>query len=152
MTTLAVGNRRLLKLAAILDAADKRHRERQEPTYNQAAFVHPCGTPACAIGHWAAANPRRWRISSIGPIGLVEPRNSRPLGVFQEAVKEFALDAHDYGWDELFSKDGCGSAKNGKQAAKYIRQYVARRTPGTAAYKRAQKDIAEADYSSESAE
>lgn len=128
MTTLAVGNRRLLKLADILDEADADHRAKKEPTYNQGRFVHPCGAPACALGHWAAHQPSRWRLG----MQCVDPCSGAQIR--EQAAVDFALGMYDY--DLLFAAGGCGEAKTGKQAARFIRKFVARRTPGTAAYKR----------------
>lgn len=54
----------LEELACILDKADALHAEKGEPAYKQAAYAHASGTPACALGHWAAAHPERgWRIA-----------------------------------------------------------------------------------------
>ena len=123
MTTIAVGNRRLLRLAAILDKADALHKKRGEPTYDQDRIVHPCGTPACAWGHWAhdqRVNAKRkmekWYDDNLA------------------AVREFALalardeDGEVIEAEELFGGFGCDNAETAKQAAKYIRAFVKRRS------------------------
>lgn len=112
MTTLAVGNRRLLKLADILDTADEEHIRKGEPTYSQHAFTHPCGSPACALGHWSAAKH------------VARKRRNLPLMVV-DAVDEFALDFDDA--CEIFGPLGCDYAQTAKDAAKYIRAFVKRR-------------------------
>lgn len=124
MTTISVGNRRLLKLADILDKADVEHRKAREPTYNQRVIAHDCGTPGCAAGHWAFANPRRWRIDSNTFMTVLKAAPDK-MGV-DAIAEEFALTWHQH--DELFAYDGCGGARTAKQAAKYIRAFVKKRS------------------------
>lgn len=124
MTSLAIGNRRLLKLANILDTADAAHRKRKEPTYSQYEFTHDCGTPACALGHWAAANPRRWYFEgSLYP--QLRNAGSPYTSPLDDACDEFSIDSDET--QELFDVGGCGNARTAKQAAKYIRAFVKRR-------------------------
>lgn len=122
-----IGKKRLLKLAEILDTADAEHRKKGEPTYNQDQLIHPCGTPACALGHWAEYS-RRLKIvpANCGSRYVVEFKDSatfRPT-IDQIAYDEFGLSATHA--DELFGFVGCGGAKTAKQAARYIRSFVKR--------------------------
>lgn len=119
-TSLALGNARLLELAQILDTADERHRERGEPTYDQQAFTHQCGSPACSLGEWAAANPESWRFSEGVPVGI--EHGSRWI----QCYIDFAIDENHYA--ELFGPFGCRNAQTSKDAAAYIRSFVARRS------------------------
>jgi hypothetical protein len=123
--TEVVGLLRLLDLAQLLVIADAKHRALGEPEYNQRVFAHPCGTPACALGHWADANPERW---------MKVPGNNwwrridlfqRNDGYFDGANWEFALNESEC--NELFSMGGCEGAQTAKEAADYIRGFVARR-------------------------
>lgn len=124
MTTRAVGNRRLLKLADILDKADAAHRKLKQPTYAQSLFVHPCGTPACAIGHWAAHNRRRgWRVDVNNSVGSVYKNGN--YNTIMAGIEEFDLGVAEY--LRIFGSDGCGHARTGKEAAKFIRRFVAER-------------------------
>lgn len=119
MTSIAAGNRRLLRLAKILDTADAEHKRRKEPRYDQSRFEHECNTPACAIGHWAFHNRKRWGRHYGDPVlnGF--------FNAFDSAMQEFSLkDGEDL---ELFDVDGCGGAKTAKEAAAYIRAFVKRR-------------------------
>ena len=116
MTTVALGNKRLLHLADLLDVADAAHRKAGEPTYDQSTITHGCGTPGCAWGHWIESPARRARI--------VRELSSIPQSILC-AEPEFALNAGDV--TELFAVNGCGMARSAKQAAKYIRRFVARR-------------------------
>lgn len=128
MTTVAVGNRRLLKLADILDRADALHRKQHEPTYNQSRFFHSCGTPACAMGHWATHNPRRWGVDTEQYRDSYEhlPRFRSGGSVITGGMADFALWCGEY--DDIFGDQGCDNARTGKQAAKFIRQFVAQRS------------------------
>lgn len=107
-TSVKVGNRRLLKLAEILDTADAKHKKKGEPTYNQFDYLHDCGTPACAGGHWD------W-----------SAQGRRTGGQFQDWMTTFALSNVES--EQIFGRCGCGNARTAKQAAQYIRRFVARR-------------------------
>lgn len=127
---------RLLDLADVLDAAHAINTR-----YHQRAWFHSggtneqapneCGTPACALGHWAAANPERW-VAAYNP-GLATKWSpvlrhnfvSRQLpDVYLEAMEEFGITDHQA--EELFNGSGCGSATTAKEAADYIRAFVER--------------------------
>lgn len=117
-----VGERRLLKLADVLDLADERHRAKKEPTYDQGQITHDCGTPACAIGHWIPHSRRRLIFTKEGV--LFHAENFGIDGIRNAGHKEFRI-TYDQS-DELFSSHGCGGARTAKQAAKYIRRFVKR--------------------------
>lgn len=126
-TKLTLGLRRLLKLADILDTADAEHRKRGEPTYDQGVFASSCGTPACALGHWAAAHRRRWYFEDRwGISALIRPVliRTEETGI-AAAESEFQVSVREV--LELFDTDGCGNARTAKQAARYIRRFVARK-------------------------
>lgn len=124
------GLARLEELADILDAADAEHVRRGEQPYNQDLYTWPCGTPACALGHWAAANSDRWVFLSV--------RLSTTLPVLREFSWNFssAMVAWDVGAypefgisraeaNMLFGTGGCGEARSGRDAARYIRGFAA---------------------------
>lgn len=118
----------LLELADILECADAEHLARGEPTYRQNAWTHPCGTPAGALGHWAAAHPERgWRFDLDDPIfggrvyqGYKQARSA--------AESEFGLTRTEA--ELLFGLYGCGFARSSREVAEYIRAFV-RRKRGT---------------------
>lgn len=124
MTTLTVGNRRLLKLADILSKADATHKKKSEPNYDQQFYAHECGTPACALGHWATAN-RRWVWLGLKYDLFPRLRNNSHGSTTEDAMEEFHLTEDEA--DELFEVDGCGNAQTAKEAARYIRAFVKRR-------------------------
>src|SRR5689334_20106169 len=111
MVSFKVGMNRLLRLANILDVADKKHRERKEPTYFQGYYDHPCGTPACALGHWAAHTPSRWKLISM----TMNDGNQDFYGL-DAAISDFGIDREES--HDLFGGNGCDGAKTAKQAAK----------------------------------
>jgi hypothetical protein len=125
-----IQRKRLEKLATILDTADAEHRKNSEPKYYQGVFTHPCGTPACALGHYAAASPKRWAIikeTSFELWQVPQPRLklSRGARTEDDATDEFGLTIREY--EELFGGVGCGEAKTAKQAARYIRKFLTRK-------------------------
>lgn len=123
---IVLGNKRLRSLALIVAA---------EKNYDQGAFSHSCGTPSCALGHWAAHNRSRWtRTSAVEPMlnkiplnipGIPDPTwASRSV---QSGVHEFALSGKRE-WDELFGVTGCGGAgTDNALAAAYLRKFARRR-------------------------
>lgn len=116
----AVGERRLLKLAGILDVADAVHRANKEPTYDQQQIKHNCGTPGCAIGHWIRHSRGRIIFYSNGLLTHEEVFGAE--GISAVGSIEFRITRDQS--VELFAGDGCGNAKTAKQAAKYIRRFV----------------------------
>ena len=117
-----VGERRLLKLAGILDLADAQHRARKEPTYDQQQIHHDCGTPACAIGHWIRHSRGRITVSEEGVISYPEVFGAE--GITFVGALEFRITGPQA--FELFGNNGCDEARTAKQAAKYIRRFVKR--------------------------
>ncbi len=140
-----LGARRLLKLADILDTADAEHRKLKEPTYDQETFGHDehpestvemCGTPACALGHYAASMRGRRGWGWHKTYGMFWPGytalksgtwthdfgQKSPLNA---ASEEFGLNGSEV--QDLFETWGCGGAKTAKQASKYIRAFVKRK-------------------------
>ena len=124
IVTIAEGNARLLRLADILDAADDAaHIQQHEPTYDQQRYVHQCGTPACALGHWAAANPDRWYIGldSLGDAHIF-CRSNDSLDLDEASCLEFSLSSREA--VRLFGLSGCNHARTAKDAATFIRSFV----------------------------
>lgn len=119
---MKLGWKRLLKLADILDVADAAHRANKEPRYDQRKLQHSCGTPACAIGHYISAHSRRgWKVTD----GLVYFKGKYAYFSDDSICREFEIAPGE--GIELFDADGCGRAKTAKNAAKYIRWFVAQK-------------------------
>jgi hypothetical protein len=117
-----VGERRLLKLADILDSADEIHRAKKEPTYDQMSIEHNCGTPACAIGHWIRHSRGRIHFSEHGVLTHADVFGAE--GVGHAGAAEFRISFEQS--VELFGGSGCARAATAKQAAAYIRRFVKR--------------------------
>lgn len=100
-TDHALGNQRLLALADLLD--------RYDGPYNQGGRGGPGPSAPCAAQIWA---------DTYYPGGTLQPL----------ICKHFDLDVIT-DLNELFGYTGCGNAKSAKQAATYIRGFVARRSP-----------------------
>ena len=132
--TWAQGRKRLLKLADYLMTADEQHLRKGERTYKQSAWVHPCGAPACAFGHYAAMPMNRRRFVLSPPpfqsdgVGQITRRNGDDVDPFWNdgfAAREFGVTSDEA--DKLFAHNGCGGAKTAQMAAEYIREFVARK-------------------------
>lgn len=135
-----MNKRKLLKLADILEAAHRRYARRKgginpDNQYNQRWFAHDfqgkehrgCGSPACALGHWAAAHPRTWFTDWLGEVGIwrdayITGDNRRSASAGIDAEDEFGLDGGQV--KDLFGVAGCGGAKTAREASKYIREFV----------------------------
>jgi hypothetical protein len=115
LTPRQLADLRLMELASILDTA---------VNYDQGIYIHTCGSPACALGHWAKAHPERWTFESAAPVLHSYPNWKDGLTATQRsAMIEFDLN----GWnevDDLFGSEGCDDAISGRHAAGYIRQFV----------------------------
>lgn len=121
------GAKRLLRLAAVLDTVDAEHAKKGEPGYCQSIGGHPCGTPACALGHWVKHSRGRLTLKlnpAIGSMHFVYPST--------DDYHEAFIAGHEFGLDftegsKLFGVRGCGLAKSGKEAAHYIREFVGKK-------------------------
>lgn len=135
------GNRRLLELASLLEDIPTVHPEGHELRgYDQMHLVHPCGSPACAWGHWMLSSTDRleralanagdfhggYRQFWVTKEGSTEKEMHR-IATIEAARPEFHLDKMEC--EELFGGQGCGNARTGSQAAAYIRRFVAERSP-----------------------
>lgn len=99
---------------------------------------HKCGSPACALGHFAARRDLQ-KAFSLDKFGEIE---SRTGDVFTDAEKYFGLNTESYDdvfndsesevfndseSDLLFNENGCGGAKTAKAAALFIERFVAKK-------------------------
>jgi hypothetical protein len=124
-----VHKERLLKVARAL-------RESAVPEdFTMRCFVNECGTPACALGHYAARRDlqRAFRISAEEGTDVdgnpavyyyIRSKDGVYIAHDVEPVEHFGLDEEQA--EELFGGHGCGNAKTPKAAARYIERFVAR--------------------------
>lgn len=113
LTPQQIGDLRLLELADILDHTNY---------YGQDLYMRRCGTPSCALGHWAHAHPDRWVFTTgIPTLNEFVGRTSS-----WSAMWEFCISEHEA--VELFGGDGCNKAgHDAHKAANFIRAFVIRR-------------------------
>lgn len=110
----------------LLEAADL---VENSSTYEQTHWYstlssHPfCSTPACVLGHYAAAHPEHWGQRETFADGLCPFLWEYPyLYSYEAAAHYFGLTDHEALL--IFCGSGCGGADNGKSAAAYIRNFV----------------------------
>lgn len=115
---------RLLNVARAL-------RESKNPElFTMRSFGHRCGTPACALGHYAAREDLQdaFTLNKDGDFcgaSYDDPDDAYELGMDSRRVLgHFRITKHQ-AW-ELFSEEGCGFAATPIQAAEYIESFVAR--------------------------
>lgn len=150
--TPRIGLQRLERLAGILEKAHTRYKkigaifkdayeewdeEFDNPLpvqgYDQTTVGHACGTPACALGHYAFNTKQRFGWTDRGDVLSAEGYLG---GALDQAKHEFAINEHEV--NELFGGLGCGQTGNedgvdydnlitAKDAAKYIRRFVAKK-------------------------
>jgi hypothetical protein len=106
------GDTALLLLADMLDKVDLNHFKAGEPTYDQTAYFHPCGTPACAIGHWLFAEGRK-----------TPYRCNIPQEEYRRLADIFEL-KNGREWGDLFG----GWDRSAEQEAELIREFVKKRS------------------------
>lgn len=105
----------------------------EEDDVKKTADVNFCGTPSCAIGHFAGRRDLQKLLKIGHAINLSDPSKPGPMEVqdndgnkvmVQDELLQnyFGLGVDDL--DQLFGAHGCGSAKTPKDAAKYIERFV----------------------------
>lgn len=80
-----------------------------------------CGTPACALGHYASRRDlqKTFRLDE----DYIVVNDNEVIGyASQEISDHFGITFGECA--ELFDADGCNNAKTAKQAAKYIERFV----------------------------
>lgn len=109
-------------------------RETKTPDlFTMRAFAHPCGTPACALGNYAARRDLQRSFYLVNRVQGSEPYWLQPAGTTytvgfdgQEVHEHFGIDYDES--QELFGPNGCRSASTGNKAADYIERFVEAKT------------------------
>lgn len=152
-----VHQKRLLNVAKAL-------RESKNPKmFKMSQFVHGdnaelmshtadkniCGTPACALGHYAARRDlqklltieKEEKTSYFGkyPYARVVFTDGQQANLLHDdrTSDHFGIGLDEM--EELFSGAGCGNAETPKQAARYIEKFVARKIKDQKTSKRAKR-------------
>lgn len=100
---------------------------------NMSMFFHSCGTPGCAMGHYASRGDLQ---STYLGIGWMQRRDDRKwpedresdgkceLGMFLDFANHFDISYDEC--TELFGGYGCSKAKTKKGVADYIEDFITR--------------------------
>ena len=101
-------------------------RESEHPeVFTMSFYTHPCGSPACALGHYVARHDLQ-RTFEPGPVPLVARTIRRIKGCYgPEVTSHFGIAEHEA--KELFASDGCDRACSANTAADYIDKFIARK-------------------------
>lgn len=99
----------------------------QKSEFTMVHYVHDCGTPACALGHFAARRDLQ-RVFKIFP----NRSPSRKAEARYRGNDWDLLSSGDYfgleraQMNELFGPAGCDDAETPLQAARYIERFIKR--------------------------
>lgn len=86
---------------------------------------HKCGTPACAIGHYAVRRDLQRSFALDKGGDLVDNNGYSVMHDSYQSLKHFGIDYDEA--EELFDSDGCGNASTALAAAKYIENFIERK-------------------------
>jgi hypothetical protein len=113
---------RLDRLRKVVQALREAPRA-QKSKFTMKCYVFVCGTPACALGHYAARRDlqRSFKLDDRGVktsagARLGSPAEERPIHDHFGITPEQA--------DELFGMSGCDAAETPIQAARYIERFI----------------------------
>lgn len=121
---------RLLNVAKAL-------RESPAPDRFTMESIHACGTPACALGHYAARPDLQSEFRLQMPYGFemangaeMTPELDGPeicghFGISKQQALQLFSDSQDYDDERGPIGAGCGDAKTAIEAAEYIERFVA---------------------------
>lgn len=85
---------------------------------------HPCGTPACALGHYASRADLQKEFVIVGHSVLFADESRRGIAHYdsEEVMEHFGLSLNQASL--LFNSQGCGGAKTVEEAAQFIEDFV----------------------------
>jgi hypothetical protein len=108
---------RLLNVARALDEAPN------PGEFTLSCYTHDCGTPGCALGHYAARADLQDAFK-LADVELVTA-NGEVIGYWDfEVLDHFEI--HALQAEELFGPGGCGGATTSAAAAANVRDFVRR--------------------------
>lgn len=95
-------------------------------SFTMRRYMNECGTPACAIGHYAG----RLDLQDLlcirdGNFSYVDPKLGEPDYDDPVVLDHFGIDEEEA--EELFGGYGCGQARAPIEAAEYIEGFVKRK-------------------------
>jgi hypothetical protein len=112
---------RLLNVAKAL-------RESPKPKAFTMVKIHTCGTPACALGHYAARRDLQ-QMFQLSPDGTVSEMKIGVWGATRSTQCWLRFVAHHFDVTSreayhLFGGFGCNNAQTPNEAAEYIERFV----------------------------
>jgi hypothetical protein len=109
---------RLLNVAKAL-------RESPSPSvFTMMKYGHGCGTPACALGHYAVRGDLQDVFALTESGSLVMAKDHLDYYTLSPTLQHFGITREQE--DELFGCHGCGNAQTPNEAADYIERFVAK--------------------------
>lgn len=98
--------------------------------FDMTTYGHGCGTPACALGNYAARRDlqKTLKLGSDGyGVRVFDNDGTEVCFVDEEVLNHFGITRNES--YDLFDFDGCGNARSSKaKAARFIERFVAKRT------------------------
>lgn len=119
---------RLDRLRKVVQALREVPRE-QKPHFTMSCYVHNCGTPACALGHFAARRDLQRAFKIVKSVNWSGQRIARAYcngdwDLLTCSIAYFGLTGPQA--DDLFGPVGCNRAETPAQAASYIERFIKR--------------------------
>lgn len=106
----------------LLNVAKACRESPQPEKFTMTRYGHCCGTPACAIGHYAARRDLQDAFMLTQSGGFV--MNDGDYYSTRDSVLSH-FEITDNQENQLFESEGCGNAQTPQQAADYIEKFVA---------------------------
>lgn len=117
-----MNKKRLLLVAKALRESKPTNR------FSMLIFGYDCGTPCCALGHYAFRKDLQtvFSLNECGYLRLIKGRADGVSGIYDYSIlRHFGITPEQS--RELFQGgDGCGGAKTATKAAEYIEAFVER--------------------------
>ena len=97
--------------------------EAPEPdNFSMQMYGHPCGAPACVLGHYAARTDLQ-KTFTLDAIGDVRTNDGSLLGSWQNnACPHFGISSVEA--FDLFDSDGCDFAQTPAEAIAYVKEFI----------------------------
>lgn len=111
----------------LLNVVKALRESRRPDQFTMESFGGLCGTPYCALGHYAARADLQ-RSFKLSLLGNLRSRLGQRLVPDSELVRGH-FGVLGYESIELFGQQGCGSAETVEQAIDYIEKFAARKWP-----------------------
>jgi hypothetical protein len=123
----------------LLNVARACRESRNPERFTMRKYIHECGTPACAFGHYALRDDLQDFVRIVsGPMIVLQTTGDHLAG--SHLLHHFAIGIWE--WEELFGPGGCDKADTPEKAARFIEKFVEQKYPGSLAERDATKFMA----------